>query len=201
MTFASADTVDPTVFPSASQSEVPDNPDDWTPPSDWETPPPADQQVQDPVTVSSADPSAAPLMSPLRDPDCTGTWDILSAKGFPYRVGRVGVNFSSYFGAGGSQTLTSGITGTVGVTVSASGGASLSAEVVSVKADLGVSVSVSASVTASDSETQSVKAGYWGECLLGPGVVSRHVPRSILCSLDLQEDQRYQDHEVLPDER
>jgi hypothetical protein len=103
MSFASADTSDPTDFPSVSQSDVPDNPDDFTPPSDWETPPPADQPDSDPVPVSSDDPDAAPLKQPLGDPDCTGNWEVLSAKKFPYRVGRVGVNFSSYFGNGAAR--------------------------------------------------------------------------------------------------
>jgi hypothetical protein len=53
------------------------------------------------------------------------------------------------------------------VTASASGGAGLSLEVVSAHADVGVTVSASASVTASLSETQPVKAGYWGNAYWG----------------------------------
>lgn len=161
--WADSETSEPVI--STSESDLPDNPEDWTPPSDWEVPDPSvDNPMPDPVNIP--DP-------PTRTrPDCDAGWILTVKKKFPMRLKKVGPNFSSYFGNGGSQTLSSGISGTVTATVSAKIEGSLSyVSIVTAKAEISGSISTSATVTASDAETQNVKKGYWGNAYWGAAVL------------------------------
>lgn len=185
---------DPTVSPSPSQSgsnqdpwespvsedptTFPENPNDWTPPADWETPdestdiPLPDAPVEPSPSISSKPPKLPTALptdpQELGDPACTGYWSVVKYRKHPARMGKVGPNFSSYFGNGGSQTLTAGVTGTLTATATMTLEGSLSAvSLVSAKAVAGGNLATAAAVTASLTETQDVPKKYWGNAFWG----------------------------------
>jgi hypothetical protein len=169
-TIAAADTTGPSTgvpIPGASKSSTPDDPGDETPPG-WESPDPStDVPLPDSDPRDGPTPTNGPTFGPATNPDCN-KWHIDRWKKFDARLGQVGPSFSSYFGNGGTQTLQSGISGTLGASASTTLEGSLSAvSIVTAKASVSASLSASATVSASISEAQPVKVGYWGNAFWG----------------------------------
>ena len=144
-----------------------------------------DEDAPEQVSVPDLDDSTAEGTSPDGDdgedhpgrvvranPDCKGAWHVAKWKKFPARLGKAGGNFSSYFGNGGSQTLTAGVTGTLGVTASSKVEVGLSAATfVTAKAEVSGSLSTSVAITASIAETQPVPAKRWGNAFWGASMI------------------------------
>lgn len=163
----------PSVAPSSDPAE--ESQGDPEPDPNEEAP----EQVSVPdLDDSTAEGTTAPDFAdqpgrPVRgNPDCKGAWNVTKWKRFPARLGKVGPNFSSYFGNGGSQTLSAGVTGTLGVILSSKVEVGASAATfVTAKAEVSGSLSTSVAVTASLAETQPVPKGRWGNAYWGATTV------------------------------